>query len=188
MNTVTKTLSEETVHAVTGRLARIDFNMRKITILYPVDNRKLECSYDESAEEMLVKNRRGLIQVIGEVILDEEGEPQKIIEVQDIRELDLSPFYLKEFHFEERTIRFRSPLKLQPELDESQQLICLEYLELGIDVYAFTREELVELLESEIEFLWRMYALADDERLTLKAAELKHNLLNTLEEVVLAKK
>ena len=77
--------------------------------------------------------------------------------------------------------------RVEPKLDETQQLMCLENPLLGIDVFAYTRDELDEELEIEIGVLWRNYAIERDEMLSPKAKELKYNLLNAIDEVKNAK-
>jgi hypothetical protein len=67
-------------------------------------------------------------------------------------------------------------------LDETRQLLCLEKPELGIHVFAPTREELLDELHAEIEMLWCEYALEQDEVLTDRARQLKANLLQNLRE------
>ena len=76
---------------VTGQLTNINFTNRIVTIIYPPTKREMECVYDDAVDELLIENRRGLIQVTGRVVLDDAGAPKKIIDVNDIRELDLSP-------------------------------------------------------------------------------------------------
>ena len=95
---------------------------------------------------------------------------------------DLSPIELKEIVLEDRILRFRSPLILMPESDETKQLLCIRKSDLGIDVCAETRDELYELLLQEIEVLWFEYALEQDERLNSGASELKYRLLEHISE------
>jgi len=95
---------------------------------------------------------------------------------------DLSPIELKEIVLEDRILRFRSPLILMPESDETKQLLCIRKSNLGIDVCAETRDELYELLLQEIEVLWFEYALEQDERLNSGASELKYRLLEHISE------
>ena len=108
--------------------------------------------------------------------------------MNDIREVDLSPFYLAEVQLPDYVIRLHEPLVLTPDLDESKQLICLTNPSLGIDVCAFTRDELDEALIVEFDVLWRNYAKADDERLSPAATELKRGLLARMEEVAPAER
>lgn len=177
-----KRSEEEAVQTVTGQLIKIDFSERKVTILYPVTNRELDCFYDESIKELLLENRREMIQVTGRVILDDNDLPTRIIDVENISELDLSPFHLSEFQYPDRTIVFDPPRNLIPHLDETRQLICLDSPDLGISVFAPTREELLEELREEIETIWCEYVLERDEVLTQEARELKARLAASLRE------
>lgn len=171
------------IRTVIGRLSEIQFDERKITIVYPVTQKELVCIYSESVEDMLLERPRELIQVTGDIILDDNEQPKKIVNVESIVEIDLSPFYLKSIHYSGRTFTFTKPLELTPDLDETQQLYCLEYNKLGIDVYAYTRDQLDLELREQIAFLWDSYAMADDEELTAAAQQLKNDLLAAIKEV-----
>jgi hypothetical protein len=171
------------LRTVTGRLSEIQFDERKITLVYPITQKELVCIYSESVEDMLLDRPRELIQVTGEVILDDNEQPKKIVNVESIIEVDLSPFYLQSIEHSGRNFVFIKPLELTPDLDETQQLFCLEYADLGIDVYAYTRDQLDLELREQIAFLWDSFALADDTELTGTALQLKTNLLNALREV-----
>ena len=95
---------------------------------------------------------------------------------------DLLPFQLSELYYEDLTLRFRQPLVLLPQLDDTGQLICLSHPALGIDVCASTRAELEEALREEVEVLWRNYAMADPEQLTPGAQRIRTNLLQIIEQ------
>jgi hypothetical protein len=93
---------------------------------------------------------------------------------------NLSTFYIKTIEYEGRTFEFDKPLELTPELDESRQLYSLEKPEIGINVYAYTRDQLDLELREQIAFLWDTYALAADEELTGAAIVVKQNLLTKI--------
>jgi len=172
----------EEVQTVTGRLVRIDFEERKVTLQYSPAGRELECFYEESVEEMLLDRPRELIQVTGVIRLDESGLPKKIVDVEEIRELDLSRFYREMVKAPGFVLMFHPPLTLEPALVEEDQLIMLKDDLLGIDVVAPTGEELAESLDEEILMLWRNYAMAHDSDLSPKALALKRNLRNRITE------
>jgi hypothetical protein len=172
----------EAVQTVSGRLIKIDFGARKLTLLYPATNRELDCFYDEALEELLLENRREMIQVTGRVVLDQDDLPVRIIDVENIAELDLSPFNVSEFQSPTGRIVLDPPRTLFPTLDETGQLLCIDCPELGISAFAPTREELLDELADEIETVWREYALERDEMLTEKALELKGRLLGAMRE------
>ena len=81
----------EASRVVTGELTSIDFAARKVSIIYPPTSKVLECLYEETVEDLLYERRRDFIQVTGRVLLDDQGTPKQIIDVTDIRDLDISP-------------------------------------------------------------------------------------------------
>ncbi|MBX3176023.1 MAG: hypothetical protein KF886_01555 [Candidatus Hydrogenedentes bacterium] len=157
---------EESYLTVTGRLHSIDFSENKIRIHYPGNQKELECIYDPSVEDLLLDNPRDWIQVSGTVVMDDDGEPKKIIGVDNICELDVSEIVIREIVADGQPLYFRPALRFSPQSTESRQLMYVVDETLGIDVYATTREELVELICAELELLWREQKAEDDERLS----------------------
>jgi hypothetical protein len=82
-----------------------------------------------------------------------------------------------------KELRFKKPFLLVPKFDATEQVYYLSHRELGIDVAAQSREELIGEVSDEIAFLWSEYALIADEELTLGAQRLKRTLLEMLEEI-----
>lgn len=173
----------EAGRVITGELKSIDFTERKLTLIYPSTNKELACIYDEDIEDMLYARRRDLIQVTGRVLLDDQGTPKQIIDVTDIRDLDLSPLVLDTIHFGGLHIQASPPLSVEPELDDTQQLLCVVQDDLGIDVFAPTRAALLAELNEQLAMLWREYALAPDAELDDKAKMLKQALRARFAEV-----
>lgn len=176
---------EEEPMAVTGKLTKIDFNAREFTLEYPVNRRSLKCHYDDAVEDLLLESPRDLIQVIGTVIRDENDFPQEIRDVENIRQVDLSPFFVREFRWDGLVLKpaKTSEFTFRPELDESSQLMCIVREELGLDVHAYTREELDEEMNAQMAFLWTTYAQGPPERMTERARQLRARLLDLLTEV-----
>jgi len=171
---------------VTGRLDKIDFGERSVTIIYPPTSRQLKCTYDEGSEEMLLEHRRALIQVTGIVALDEDDNPQRVTDVQAISYLDLSAFEVEAFEFDHFQLRFRTPLTLALSLDESEQLLCIENEDWGLNVFADSREQLWQELREQMEMLWLEYAREDDDQLSAPALALKQRLLAGIEETMVS--
>jgi hypothetical protein len=97
----------EAARVVTGDLTNINFIERKLTIIYPPTSKELVCVYDEALEDLLYERRRDLIQVTGRVLLDDQGSPKQIIDVTDIRDIDLSPLRFPRFGAAHPTCRLR---------------------------------------------------------------------------------
>jgi len=171
------------VRTVTGRLEAISFGEHKVTIIYQPKSRPLGCFYDEDIELMLLENRRDLIQATGRVLMDDDGHPKRIDEVEQIRDLDLSPFVLGEIEDRDFRLHPRNPLSLLPVLTDDEQFMCLEYAPWSLDVFATTRAELFAELKEQIIMLWREYARERDEALSEPAKQVKRQLLADWEEM-----
>lgn len=95
----------------------------------------------------------------------------------------LSPVRVEEVQRAGVLLRFRQPLELAPTLDDTGQLLCPQNESLGIDVFAPTRQDLLDELQEQVVMLWREYACAKPDELTPAAQKLRQHLLNALEEV-----
>lgn len=174
----------EAEKTITGELKSIDFTQRQFTIVYPPTNHELKCSYDEAVENLLYENRRSLIQVTGMVVFNDRDEPKEIHSVSDINNLDLTPFTIGLVRHGDRILKTRNSLVIEPTLDDDKQYICLSLEDLGIDVFAHTRERLAEEFAEQLAMLWDEYAMEADECLDPSALSLKSALLAAFEEVV----
>ncbi|PIQ52179.1 MAG: hypothetical protein COW02_10905 [Comamonadaceae bacterium CG12_big_fil_rev_8_21_14_0_65_59_15] len=168
---------------VTGYLININFIKRIVTIIYPPTKREMECVYDEAIEDLLIDNRRDLIQVTGLMVLDDAGAPKQITNVNDIRELDLSPLVVDTVKVGKLVLKAKQSITLAPSTDETKQLICVTHADLGIDAFARTRDALVSELNEQIGMLWQEYALAADDDLDGMAIKMKQALLAAFSEV-----
>ena len=171
------------VQTVTGRLEAISFTEHRVTIIYSPRQRALNCFYDEDIEPMLLENRRDLIQVTGRVITDDDGHPTKIVEVGEIRELDLSPFVITEIPGSQWKLKAVQPVNLHPFLSNNEQLLCLQHEAWGLDVFAATRPELFDELKEQMLMLWSEYAREEDGALSAPALSVKSALIAQFTEV-----
>ena len=116
-------------------------------------------------------------------LVEEYSETAEAPEAEDTSAPHLFEFRIVDVPYRHKTLHFRTPIVLEPSLSDSEGLICLEYPELGIDVFAATREELLTELQEQIVMLWEEYALEDDSRLSAPAIELKNRLRAAIEEI-----
>ncbi len=89
---------------------------------------------------------------------------------------DVAPVVMHKFTSGGVTLDFRQPLSLTPTLEESERYLCLRDKDLGIDVFAMTRERLQANLLEQLDLLWREYATAADDELSAEALSLKQAL------------
>lgn len=162
---------------VTGQLQKIDFQNHEITIIHSLTSRSLSCFYEDDFEESLLENRKELVQVTGEVELDSEDNVKRITGVVDFNFVDLAPITIKEFEYDDGILALNEKRELIPVMDETGQFYTIEDPMIGIDVFAYTRNELRDAIQDNLIFLWETYSNAKDEELTEKAKELKYNLL-----------
>lgn len=173
----------EAARVVTGELTSIDFAARKVSIIYPPTSKVLECLYEEAVEDLLYEKRRDFIQVTGRVLLDDQGTPKQIIDVTDIRDLDISPLAVIGVRSGALSLKATAPMTLDVELDDTKQLLYVMQPDLGIDVFAPTRESLLAELQEQLAMLWNEYALAADDELDEPARQMKQALLAQFAEV-----
>jgi hypothetical protein len=165
------------IQTVTGRLHGIDFVKHKLTMFHAPTHRALECFYEEDVEAMLLDNRRDLIQVTGQVHMDDNNQPREIVAVDQIWDLDLSPFSLSDVDVHEFHLHARRIVELVPILSEDEQLLCMGHEPWSLDVFAATRAELLVEVKNQLLMLWKEYAKAPDESLSVPALRVKRQLL-----------
>src|SRR3972149_3864300 len=78
-----------------------------------------------------------------EVVLRRLIQDSGAAEAQDTGDPDLSSLDLHEVRYRSTALRFRRPRRLEVKVDRARHVLSLEDQELGIDVFAHTREQLV---------------------------------------------
>ncbi len=176
-------LSPGTHSIVTGYFNKVDFKERKLSLLLPSTGRLISCLYEEDIEPVLLENARDLIQVVGTIELDENGIPQRITDVQEVHPVNIDDIYLIELLPNYLKPNELNNLRVTVELSEDKQTYFAKLDELGIDHAAYTRSDLVDALEAELDFLWRNIAQEDDGNLAPKARLLKAELKKLFKEI-----
>lgn len=168
---------------IVGYLVSIDFGTHRITLRHYPTDRRIHCEYRPEAEEMLIENRRGLLQVTGVLERDQRDRPVRMTDVFNIEELDLSPITFGVIKGPVAQLRFRDDsYQFQPALDADGELLVVEHPELDIHAYAPTRAGLISEIVEQIEFLWLEY-VDTDSPLTSGAHELGERLKQALERI-----
>ena len=173
---------------INGELIEINFADRQITIVPVGSNQRLPITYPEDLEDVLLENRRSLIQVTGRVLRDENERIKKMFDLESIVPLDLSPLEISEVEHGGIRLRLRQPLHLQPRLgEENPHFLTVENSSLGLDAFAGTVSELVEEVAENLVVGWRNYAQAPDPELSPKARDLSYVLLAAMDQVPLGR-
>lgn len=183
-NWLTQDTPEDTLMTVTGELIRIDFDKRLIVLRYPPTHQEIECIYLEELEDSMIENRRQMIQVTGQFTLDTDGHPTKLTDVTRIEPVDLSPIVIREVPRHSKKLRLKVPLLLTPKMDEETlQLLVIEESQIGLHVFAYTRDELIHEINEQILMMWNEYVNVSVDDLALDARQLREKLVGKIEEV-----
>lgn len=174
---------QEESRIITGELVRLHLDEHKIGIFYPPTERVLECFYDPEIEDFVIENLKGYVQVTGRIQLDANGQPDKIIDAREIVELDLNPIKLSRFEDSNLTLILNKSIYIEPQFNESEQEVIIELPQFNIIADGATREQAIKSFEADFIWLWKEYALADDNILSSDAIELKCAVLNMVKEV-----
>ncbi len=156
---------------VTGKLMRIHLDEHKIYVQYPPTGKLIECRYSTDLEDFLIENLDAYIQLNAMVEADDKGNPQKILNVDYIQELDISPVKLSTIRGEKISIELNKPLVIEP-VFENQEVV-LYYDDFNIIAAGQNRDEAVQEFEQDFLWLWQEYVLADDELLSADAITMK---------------
>lgn len=110
-----------------------------------------------------------------------------------LTELDLlAPFEIWEISLNHgASIKFHRPLVLQPrwmpvdpDEQECEKYLQIEYPDLGISAWGQTRKELWNSVRDDIFIVWTEWVRRDDEQLSARTQKIKNNYLSIAEEVV----
>ncbi|MHC5936231.1 hypothetical protein [Nostoc sp.] len=183
-NWLTQDTPEDAVMTVTGELIRIDFDKRLVVLRYPPTRQEIDCIYLEELEDSMIENRRQMIQVTGQFTLDADGHPTNLTDVTRIEPVDLSPINVREVAGYGKKLRLIMPLFLTPELDEeTKQLLVVEESQIGLHVFAYTRDELIHEINEQMLIIWDEYVNVSVDELASDAQKLREKLLVKIEEV-----
>jgi len=105
----------------------------------------------------------------------------------------LAPFEIWEVPLAYSTIKFFRPLVLtpvplpddpeEPSEPGENDYVLIERPDLNISVFANTRDDLEEVVFSEIRFIWEHFVQADDVTLNAKTLAIKKTYLTLAEEI-----
>ena len=163
-----------------GDLVRVHLDENKLGIYYQPTKRVLDCFYNPELEDLVVENLKRIVHVTGKVQLDANACPDKIVDVTDIRPLDLRPLVLKSVESPDGTLVFKQARSIEPSYEDEQ--VVFEVPDLHIIASGNTRENAVEQLFSDLVWLWKEYVLSPHEELSQDAADLASCLRSMVEE------
>ena len=161
---------------VAGTLVKMGFAERAITLKH-YRGQTLRAVYPAEFEDTLLRHRRGLIQVHGEVRYNEAGDPVSIADVDEVVEVDESPMEVREFFHGNVRYQPSPPLCFDVTFDQADDLYDLQG-HFGISIWAESREELRNALDVELNVLWEDYGQSDPVDMASDARRLREEILH----------
>ncbi|MBA3727571.1 MAG: hypothetical protein H0W86_14350 [Armatimonadetes bacterium] len=162
---------------VTGRLDAIDFQSHSLTLKLP-NGRRLNCTYNDDFEPVLLENPREWIQVRGEAVLNEDDSLKDLINISEIIEVDDNPVTVDSLAVADAMFTVTRPLTFKVAF-ESEEGIYTATGDFHMLISAETREELENSILEALAFLWQEYVTADASTFTADALALRAQLTNT---------
>lgn len=166
-----------------GTLIGIDFENKILTLRHPESSRQLSCKYPPEHESILTQSGDQLIQLIGKILYGENEVPNKILAINAIKSIDMTPIEISSFKSNGHTVTASRTVSLNPQLDDSKQYFVLADNKFDIHLVSTTRDELIDVLLDEFDVMWRYYACAKDANLTEGALSLKRKMLEVFRQL-----
>ncbi|MEY2978118.1 MAG: hypothetical protein ACO31I_13385 [Prochlorotrichaceae cyanobacterium] len=175
-------VTERDFLSVIGKLSNIDLEKKEVEISF-LKTRKLRCSYRSEQEKSIGSNLKSFFQVLGEFSLDSNAFPAALLKFERLDLIDSSPIQLQEFVWLGRSFKLNHPLSLEPETDESSQLLTVTNQTIGLLAFAENRTELIEEIKEQLAFMWDAYVISREEDLAPDALRLRKKLKAFMSEV-----
>jgi hypothetical protein len=147
----------------------MDFAQHTFKLYFPPTRSIIDCNYSIDDEEVLVDSRMDWVQVRGTAIVNNDGHPKQMVNVDGIKDVDLEPVHITTIPLPDgKYLHLEKPLLIIPTLSEEDfQFLAVSHEASGITAYGQTREELMDAIRSDVATIWYNYAnptrsLADD--------------------------
>jgi len=168
---------------ISGELVQLHLDENKLGLYYEPSQRVIHCTYEPDLEDFIVSNLRETIQVYGRVQMNNRGEPEKILDVLEIEEIDVSPMDISEIHVDGTVLVLENALSLPVEFDQEGQEFVLEYPEMGIVAGAENRDALFNEFCDDFYWVWQEYGNADTASMSQSALKLSQKLKEMVKEI-----
>ncbi len=144
---------------VNGTLLEMDFANRAFQIYYPPTKKTIKCVYEDEDEPVLVENRRDWVQVRGIVVLDADGHPTEINNVDSVIAVDMTEIEFRTIILSDGSILgLNHPIIFSPKISEDGQILEVVDETTGINAYGQARDDLIEAIRDDIDAIWLNYA------------------------------
>jgi hypothetical protein len=167
---------EPRIATLVGQLVKIHVEVGPPMISVQLgDGQEIKCYYDNSLRDQIENLIPGsLVQVAGLASFDPEGKATQLNSVTDVELVDMAPLRMRQFQHEGTIYHLEEPLLVAVEHDDG--LWVYHSAEIGLWGVGERRADALKDLRENFDFLYREYAVEDDEALDVKARALKKTL------------
>ena len=162
-----------TSSVVVGRINSINLKNGRLSLLVAGSEKAVSCAYSDGDRPMLLKDPQKLIEVQGVIELDLDGHPAKVRDVTMICPVDTSDIPVSDALPDHLELREPEGPLFSVDYDEEGQCYRAILGETDSYVIADTRQDLMELLKFHLHLKWRDVAVEDDENLASDMIEVK---------------
>jgi hypothetical protein len=167
------TSSEAEVRRIVGDLVeiRVKAGSRHIVVRHAL--REIQCLYPSDMEEQVSQLVAGsVVEVVGSVQLNSDGSVKQIDDVYDVSTVNLSPFGIGSFVWQERRFRLVAPATCFPAY--RNELWVYECPKYGIVAFSSDRRQALLQLHEEFAFLYDGLVHERNDDLTDDAIDLRN--------------
>jgi hypothetical protein len=181
----TEEYPEQSVQTIAGKLYRIEVATGQRHLGVISSNRFITCYYSQEYEDVVSDLIPGsLVEVEGLATLNDRGDVDRIEDILDVRQVQLTPLYWSRVIYNNRSFILTKPMQLLVNFLDG--IWVHEHQQLGIIAYGKSRAESLNAFRMEFAALWDDYALEEDGLLSDDAKALKKamsNLVKDIEEI-----
>ena len=163
---------------ISGMLVGMDFDEHRIRLTRP-DGKSVSAYYDEASELPLIEQRRGWVELTGDVLYDAHGRALSVTHTHNFVPFDEDTIELRNVHLYNVVYRASPPLRFKVKYDPRDRLYDVEG-EFGISVSASSKSDLHHELQEALSMLWIEYGEESPGRLSPKARRLRTDLRRRL--------
>ncbi|WDN88007.1 hypothetical protein BuS5_00975 [Desulfosarcina sp. BuS5] len=167
---------------ISGELVQIHLDENTLGLFYAPAQKVIRCTYDPELEDFIVSNVREIIQVHGKVQMDSRGIPEKIVDVLEIEEIDVSPLEVSEIHADGHVLMLHEELSVPVVFDPESQEFTLDYQDVGIVLGAENREDLLAEFCADFYWVWQEYGKDVEGKMSKSAEKLRSKIRDLVKE------
>jgi hypothetical protein len=166
---------------IVGKLKALDFTTATMTIK-PSQGRQVRVSYPLQLEPFLQRNVRKRLRILGSPEINGAGDISGFRKVEEVTEVEPSSPKIDIFKAGSSEVRPARPYGYLVGFNIESSIFFVRDVEIGLDVYSHMLVEIEDEVRSDLDILWRTYALAADRNLTPDAQLLKRSLRGRFKE------